>query len=65
MQSHKVIRGTRDDPNGERASVPYEQFIVALAEPFEEIWPKLRQFELLPRPDEPLKVESAKDEIVY
>jgi hypothetical protein len=38
--------------------------VVALAEPFEAIWPSLRQFEPLPRPDEPLKVEPDEDEIV-
>lgn len=46
LQPVYVFRGTAHAtlPNGTRASVPYEQYVVALEKPLESIWPETRVF---------------------
>jgi hypothetical protein len=47
LQPVYVFRGNAHAtlPNGKRASVPYEQYVMALEKPLESIWPETRVFE--------------------
>ena len=47
LQPVYVFQGTVSTkaPNGEEIGVPYEQYVVALQEPVESIWPETRSFE--------------------
>ena len=49
-------------PDGKEAGVPYEQYVLALAQPFEPIWPAGRELKSRVRPDTKRRTPRDKDE---